>query len=174
MTKCPCCGFTRQIDNIKVCTPIDGVKNVGASTVLYFSAYKHLSILLLIMGLAYSIFAIATNLIAAGAQSNNLSAVVDYISISLSAKQLNQTDINKNYYYTQCWIGVGVLVVWCFVFVVLKYFEIKNSMEYDDDTSSISDYSVVMEGMPMDVTQDELQAQLNSYYANVTEYRRIP
>ena len=46
-------------------------------------------------------------------------------------------------------------------------------MEYDDDTSSISDFSVVMEGMPLDVTQEELQAQLNSYYTSVTEHRKI-
>jgi len=65
---------------------MDDIKNIGTSTYLYFSAYKHLSILLLILGLIYSIFAIVTNLIAAGAQSNNLTAVVDYISISLSAK----------------------------------------------------------------------------------------
>ena len=101
---------------------MDGVKNIGTSTVLYFSAYKHLSILLIILGLAYSIFAIATNLKAAGVQSSNLTAVVDYISISLSAKQLSQTDDNKTYYYVQCWIGVGVVIVWIFVFFALKYF----------------------------------------------------
>lgn len=28
----------------------------------------------------------------------------------------------------------------------------KGAIEYDDDTSSISDFSVVIEGMPLDVT----------------------
>lgn len=154
---------------------MDDIKNIGTSTLLYFSAYKYLSILLLILGLFYSVYAIVTNLIAAGVQSDTLKGVVvDYIAISLSAKQLNVTELNSKYYYIQCWIGVGVMIIWFFVFIALKYSEIKGAVEYDDDTSSISDYSVVIEGMPLDVTEEELQAQLNSYYHSVTEYRKIP
>jgi len=98
----------------------------------------------MILGLLYSIYAMVTNLIAARDNSTNLTAVIDYISISISAKQLNQTDINCLYYEIQCWIGLGVMIIWIFVFTGLKYFEIKGAIYYDNLTSSIADYSVVM------------------------------
>jgi hypothetical protein len=41
---------------------------------------------------------------------------------------------------------------------------VKSIEEYDNDTISCSDYSVVMEGMPLDVTKDELQKQLDAFY----------
>ena len=88
-TKCPCCGFTRQIDNIKICTSLDEIKNIGTSTYLYFNSFNHLSTLLAIMGLIYSIFAIATNVIAYGNKTSTTTGVVDYIKLSLSAKQLD-------------------------------------------------------------------------------------
>lgn len=62
---CPCCGFLRQVEHVKICTPLDGVKNIGTSTQLYFATYKSLSILLGIMFLVYSIYAIISSGIAA-------------------------------------------------------------------------------------------------------------
>ena len=47
-----------------MCTSLDGVKNMGLSTYLFFAAFKNLSILLLIMTLVYSAFALATNVLA--------------------------------------------------------------------------------------------------------------
>ena len=120
-TKCPCCGFTRQIDNIKICTSLDEVKNIGISTYLYFNSFKHLGILLTLMGLLYSIYAIATNLKANNTNTTVL-GVIDYIAISLSPKQLNATDSSNKFYLAQCWIGVGVITIWAFVFAALKYF----------------------------------------------------
>jgi len=109
---------------------MDDVKNIGTSTVLYFSAYKHLSILLAILGILYSIFSIITNVIAAAnAQNNpNITAIIDYISISLSAKEVNQNDTNNLYYFIQCWIGLGVMIIWLFVLIGLKYSEIKGAI----------------------------------------------
>ena len=120
-TKCPCCGFTRQIDNIKICTSLDNIKNIGTSTYLYFNSLKHLSILLALMGLIYSIYAIATNL-KANSVNSSTTALVDYITISLSPKQLKNNNSTNNFYYIQCWIGVAVIAIWAFVFAALKYF----------------------------------------------------
>lgn len=87
-------------------------------------------ILLVEMLLIYSIYAIATNVIA----SKNFdlctgladcSANVDYLSISLGSKQLNQTDQNKLYYYIQAWIGVGLVLIMAITFFLLKYYEEK-------------------------------------------------
>ena len=61
---CPCCGFLKQQDHIKVCTPLDGIKNMGLSTYLFFATFKNLAILLTIMVVLYSIFALLTNVLA--------------------------------------------------------------------------------------------------------------
>lgn len=80
---CPCCGFVRQEDNIKVCTSMDDIKNIGMSTQLYFLTFKYLSILLAIL-LIYAIYAIISSGVVAKGKTN----IPDYIKISLAAKQL--------------------------------------------------------------------------------------
>lgn len=60
---------------------------MGVSTYLYFSNYKKLSLLLLIMTVVYSAYSLITNVMASsnGALVNSQSKV-DYIAISLSSK----------------------------------------------------------------------------------------
>ena len=62
---------------------------MGVSTYLYFSIYKNLAILLAIMTIIYSGFALATNVLASRTlnevTSSNITNI-DYITISLSAK----------------------------------------------------------------------------------------
>lgn len=62
---------------------------MGVSTYLYFSIYKNLAILLAIMTIIYSGFALATNVLASRALNEVTSSSItniDYITISLSAK----------------------------------------------------------------------------------------
>lgn len=127
---CPCCGFVRQQDTIKFCTSFDDIKNIGASTYLYFYTFKNLTILLMIMAIVYSIYAIVTNIIAAEASVQNLYNL-DYLTITLAAKQKNVTDQNKLFYFIQCWLGVVVILIWLLVLIGIKYQEIKRSIEYD-------------------------------------------
>lgn len=56
---------------------------------------------------------------------------LSYVSLSLGSKQLNQTDTNKLYYYIQCWIGLGVVIVWLIMFFLLKYFEREKEIEIE-------------------------------------------
>lgn len=84
-----------------------------------------MGILLLIMALVYSIYALVTNLIAAGnfdPDNFDFDASVGTLSISLAAKEVNQTEENKNYYYVSCWLGVATVILWCLIIFVLKYF----------------------------------------------------
>lgn len=168
---CPCCGFIKQQDEIKLCTSFDDIKNMGVSTYLYFSTFKNLSILLVIMLIVYAIYGIITNVIASANLSSTVSGsysyTIDYLSISLSSKETHDTPTNRMYYYIQCWLGVVFIIIWGLVLVFIKYSEIKNMQSYDDDTISCSDYSIVMEGVPVDIKQEELQKQLNAYYENV-------
>jgi hypothetical protein len=96
---------------------------MGVSTYLYFSTYKNLAILLVIMMIIYGAFALATNILASTAvTSSGISiSTVDYISISLSSKQTNDTSRNRLYYYIQCWLGVVFTLIWSLVLIYIKY-----------------------------------------------------
>ena len=118
------------------------------------------------MAVVYSIYAIVTNIIASDASVSDLYAL-DYLVITLASKQKVVNDQNKLFYFIQCWLGVVTILIWFLVIIGIKYNEIKRSIEYDEDTSSASDYSIVMEGMPLDVTKEELQGQLNAYYNSI-------
>lgn len=120
---------------------------MGLSTYLYFSTFKNLAILLTILLIIYSGYALATNVLA----SNSLGdsgiidySKIDYINISLSSKQMNYTPTNRLYYYISCWLGVATAIIWLLVIICIKYDEIKDSNKYDKDTISSSDYSIVM------------------------------
>lgn len=51
------------------------------------------------MTLVYSIYSLATNIIAAKNNSQGDSYTVDYLTISLSSKQSNNTDLNRKFYF---------------------------------------------------------------------------
>lgn len=124
---CPCCGFRRQNQTIGICTSFDEIKNMGVSTFLYFYNYKKLAVLLVFLTLIYSLYAIATNLLATFTSLNGVTYnQIDYLNISLSSKQLYDTEINRAYYLTQCWIGVAAMAVWIIVLAYFKYKEITN------------------------------------------------
>lgn len=78
------------------------------------------------MTLVYSIYAIVTNVIASSNGPIDISQL-DYIAISLSAKQQNQTEDNKRYYFISCWLGVAMIILWIFALVGIKYKEAKDS-----------------------------------------------
>jgi hypothetical protein len=119
---CPCCGFVKQTSTIDLSTSFDEIKNMGVSTYLYFSIYKKLAILLAILTILYSAFALITNYIASrnGLLANSKSSV-DYISISLSSKETNDNADNRRYYFVQCWLGVVTIIVWIFALARMKY-----------------------------------------------------
>ena len=96
------------------------------------------------MTLVYSIYSLATNIIAAKNNSMGDTYTVDYLTISLSSKQSNNTDTNKKYYFIQAWLGMATVVIWIFIFIYNRYQEIKGSQEYDDASKSASDYSIVI------------------------------
>lgn len=81
----------KQEDTIKICTSFDDIKNMGTSTYLYFSTFKNLSVMLGILTIIYSIYSIITNVIAAKKNSNGSTYTVDYLTISLSSKETNDT-----------------------------------------------------------------------------------
>jgi uncharacterized membrane protein YukC len=70
----------------------------------------------------------------------------------LGSIQLNQNDQANLYYQIQCWLGLAVVIVWICIFIAITYYQQVNEMNYDDNTTTNSDFSIVIEGIPMDVT----------------------
>ena len=103
-----------------MCTALNKIKNMGLSTYLFFQAFKNYSLLLIIMTLLYSIFALVTNVLASTNGAIDISQL-DYIAISLSSKQQYQTETNKLYYVISCWLGVGMIGLWIIALVGIKY-----------------------------------------------------
>lgn len=127
---CPCCGFIKQTNSISICTSFDGIKNMGLSTYLFFSTFKNLTILLVIMIVVYSFFALYTNFLAAATANLNFSTATYtevIVAISLTYKQAFNTDTNKMYYFVSCWLGVAMIIIWIIALVGIKYKEAKDS-----------------------------------------------
>jgi hypothetical protein len=124
---CGCCGFKRHEDNIKMCTSFDDISNMGTSTYLFFATFKNLSLLLAIMTVFFSAFALVTNVIAASNNSKGGNYTVDYLTISLSSKESNPTDLNKTFYFIQAWLGMVTVIIWVLVFFFNRYREQKEA-----------------------------------------------
>jgi hypothetical protein len=125
------------------------------------------------MTVVYSIYSLITNIIAAKNNAKGSSYTVDYLTISLSSKESNDTTLNRTFFYIEAWLGMVTVIIWIFIFLFNRYREFKESQEYDDSSKTVSDYSILMEGMPMDVTEDELQKSLNSYF-QILNAKKIP
>lgn len=69
----------------------------------------------------------------------------------------------QNYYLMEMWIGTGMIIIWGFLIYFLKYLEIKNEIMVDSETVSASDFSILIENYPTNLTQFELQNQLSTY-----------
>lgn len=63
----------------------------------------------------------------------------------------------------QCWLGLVVIILWTLTLFLMKYFEKAEEVRVEEETISASDFSLVIEGMPKDVTKEELQQQLTAY-----------
>jgi len=62
----------------------------------------------------YSTYAIATNVEAYNDNISNVS--LNYLTISMGAKSLNQTDRNRYLALIQAWIGLAMVFLWGFIF----------------------------------------------------------
>lgn len=176
---CPCCGFVRQTENLKACTHLGEINNIGISTYLYFQTIKNLAVLLVILSFGYSIYALATNVKASAEYQKyikdgglildpKLLSTISYVALSLGSKQLNPTTDNKTSYFIQCWIGLGVVILWLLLFFFLKYSEKSQETKVEEETISASDFTITMQNVPKDITKQELQEQFKKYEQTIT------
>ncbi len=66
---------------------------------------------------------------------------------------------------------MGVVVIWFFVFLGVKYREQREEITVNSNTISAADFSVVVEGVPTGMSSQLMQEQLNSYYEQLGDMR---
>ena len=60
-------------------------------------------------------------------------------------------------YLLQSFLGMVVMILWMFALFCMKYFEKEEEVRVEEETISASDFSIVIEGVPKDITKEELQ-----------------
>jgi len=121
---CPCCGFRVQDEHIPLCTPFDDIPRLGQATGLFFAGIRHAVNLMVILAIVYSVFALATNIIAAEEACTSY-VVCSLTTISEGAKQTDHNSTYDDYYMIQSWIGIGLATLWGFYFMYMNYKERK-------------------------------------------------
>ena len=89
---------------------------------------------------------------------NSSNSTLDYLSISLGSKSKHNKASNidgEMYYYISSWLGVLMLVFWWFMFACFKR-KIANIENDDRRKLKVSDFSIVIENMPIDFTLYEI------------------
>lgn len=126
---CPCCGFIKQTQKLKLCTNLSDVNYIGVSTYLFFHTLKHIIFLLTVLFFVYCIFAIVTNVICSNLYRAQASSEINkkydsfygFLVISLGSKQIHETSSDKHFFNIQCWIGTGLVALWGILFAIIKY-----------------------------------------------------
>lgn len=162
---------------MKILTSVKDLNNIGVSTFLYFETLFHLIVMLVLAFLIYGIYSLITNIQAANAYRQSITEnLKDYkisyegfLVLSLGSKQLHNRPTDKLYYQIQCWIGVGLVMVWGLYFIFIKLREKKGVAELLQDTKSAADFSIVIENFPIDMTLKTLQDDLNKYQREMAE-----
>jgi hypothetical protein len=125
---CNCCGFIKQDNPVKICKSMSDINNVGISTFLYFQTLKNLSILLILAFIFYGCYAMITNIISSLPANAALSTLrnytaKDFLIISIAPKEKYATETDQTFLIIQCWIGMGLLIVWMIALIFMKYYE---------------------------------------------------
>ena len=60
-------------------------------------------------------------------------------------------------YVVQSFLGMAVMILWMFALCCMKYFDKEEEVRVEEETISASDFSIVIEGVPKDITKEELQ-----------------
>lgn len=163
MKICNCCGFFVQKNELSNCEKgIMDVNGLGASTVVFFQTFINIAILFSIMIVVYSVFSFATNI--SIAKDSKPNQALDYLAISLGSKANNSTtNDNANIYYlASSWLGVAMLVFWLIALVKMKK-DLKVIENEAKSYTSVSDFSVVIEKMPIGYKKEQVQVMMDEY-----------
>ena len=77
------------------------------------------------MFFVFSLYSMITNLTSSEIETNGTAskAALNFMSISLGSKELYASDEKRFLYVVGAWIGAGMLIIWAFAIVALKYYQ---------------------------------------------------
>lgn len=154
---CEDCGLVVQEEPIPLCSSFNNFPNIGIGAFLLFSTVKSLTILLLVLGVTYSGFALYSNI---SQQAESLSSSNYALKLSYAAIVLNMsTDTSlEGVILVESWLLVGVVLIWMVILFFVNYYEIKNKRMVDNNTITAADFSIMIENIPYSVTREQVQA----------------
>jgi hypothetical protein len=100
---------------------LDQVDTLGESAMLFFLNIKHCLAMMLAGFIVFSVYSLASNIIAASNTGSNIeNSTTDCLQsdhcglgqISLGIKLADKTALNREMYLGQAWLGLGLVVVW--------------------------------------------------------------
>ena len=161
---CKCCGFFVQTEELSACEdPFGDINNIGTPTVVFFKTLINLALLLAVMTILYSAFSFATNITEAE-RTGYLSHSSLAISLGSKSNANGSTDDRgENFYLVSSWLGLVVLIIWAIMFGFIKRQVVQVEMAQKANPT-VSDFSVVIDKMPTDITIEQLQRQINEYF----------
>jgi len=116
---------------------------MGIGAFLLFSTVKSLTILVVVLGVTYSGFALYSNITQA---AESLSSENYALKLSYSAIILNlpsDSSLN-NVILVESWLLVGVVLLWMLILFFINYYEIKNKRMVDNNTVTAADFSIMI------------------------------
>lgn len=73
----------------------------------------------------------------------------------------------NQFYRVQAWLGVALVLVWGLWFVWMNYRERKVEIWTDRITVSASDFTILVESLPVNIDQYGLQKILDDYHRKI-------
>lgn len=164
---CECCGFICQDTALSLCDSIEEMQFLGISTFLYFRTIFNLTLIISFMFCFVGVYSLAANLfcstkISLSSIEGSFPPYLNFIlNVSLYSKMMfsasdasgDQYYEKVRYYLIELWMGVGMIVLWGFLFFLLRYLQKDKEINFLKKSTSVAELSIVIDDMPTSITQ---------------------
>lgn len=149
---CPCCCCMRQ-SSISFSVDLNMVDTLGEAATLFFQSIKHCVAMMLVAFTVFSVYSLASNIYAASnsgfdVETSSLDCEeadrCELGQISLGIKLEDKTNLNRDLYLGQTWVGLLLVIVWIGMLIYKTSREWKVQMNQDLQNPSASDFTVMI------------------------------
>jgi len=160
---CVCCALPLDGEKIPLTASLDKIYHLGSGFALYFQFIKY-SIGLLVLFLAVSgIFNIVTNYTGddCSPTDDGLGSAYCVKGYILSYTLPNKREDEKNL-RIQLYLNLATVIIIMVFFHIMRYSFRKTAVAADDKTVTPSDYTVAIEGIPSDASNEDIAEWLKN------------
>jgi hypothetical protein len=136
---CECCNLAEQ-GELPLSTSLESIKYLGISNHMYFLSIQNFRLLMWILLVFFSLFAIGTNLKSSFLYKQQLNgkdviaSLKSYsgiVATSIGSKQLLRNEFTAATSTIQCWLGLISIVIWIGAFVYISYKHLEKESKVD-------------------------------------------